>query len=248
MNFSSDSDFSDGSTGLSRNFACSTPKRALRRQTRHLSEVRILSPQMPESSGYVSPVYSSRDCLDKRSIMNNAEMPRIRRRIHKAPKNPKDRMSVQVPLSGLPRPISQLGGFHNEIPTQRGKNVTLEDECASNEPVFKCKICAKGFFHESAVRAHELLHTSTLPRKKFHHSENVLNKYKNAQLDRLRNVPTEMAFQKFNLNLSHLDDEEEKKEKRFTCLMCGKVFSKKSSMRLHQTKRHIHTREFLLFL
>ena len=73
MNFSSDSDFSDGSTGLSRNFHCSTPKKVLRRQTRHLSEVRILSPRMPESSGYVSPaIYSSREFLDKRSIMNNA--------------------------------------------------------------------------------------------------------------------------------------------------------------------------------
>ena len=243
MNFSSDSDFSDGSTGLSRKFHCSTPKKVLRRQTRHLSEVRILSPRMPESSGYVSPaIYSSREFLDKRSIMNNAEMPRIRRRSHKTNKNPRDRMSVQVPLSGNPRP--QL--IHET--SKPRKNVTLDDECESLEPSFKCKICSKGFFHESAVRAHELLHTSTLPRKKFHHSENILNKYRNAHMDRLRNVPTEMAFQKFNLNLSHVDDEEEKQDKKYTCLMCGKNFSKKSSMRLHQTKRHIHTREFLLFL
>jgi len=87
-------------------------------------------------------------------------------------------------------------------------------------------------------------------------SEQVLNKpvqtgnekYMKNQLDRLRAVPTETAFQKFNLNLSHLDDEMEKPKKEHKCQMCGKLFSKKTSMRLHQTKRHIHTREFLLFI
>jgi len=67
------------------------------------------------------------------------------------------------------------------------------------------------------------------------------------QRDRLRAVPTETVFQKFNLNLSHLDDQMEK-SKNHKCQMCGKMFSKKTSMRLHQTKRHFLTREFLLFI
>ena len=120
----------------------------------------------------------------------------------------------------------------------------------------QCKICGKGFYHESAVRAHELLHTSTLPRKKMFHSEQALDKkpvrknlFAENQIDRLRAVPTETAFQKFNLNLSNLDDEEgNDSAKCHKCQMCGKMFRKKTSMRLHQTKRHIHTREFLLFL
>lgn len=251
MNFSSDSDYSDGSTGLSRPvFIASTPKRVLRKNQR-VNELRILSPVMP-SAKHSQPC--NRDGDDKRSMICNGDVRRRRAKFAKVVELKTHRMSLAVPLTQpivfTPEQTKKVHSF---------TNFTLDDECESDAPSFQCKICGKTFFHSSAVKAHELLHTSTLPRKRFFQSEQVLNKptvdlnrkdkYMKNQMDRLRTVPTETVFQKFNLNLSTLDDEEKVQLKKdHQCQMCGKMFPKKSSMRLHQTKRHIHTREFLLFI
>ena len=59
-------------------------------------------------------------------------------------------------------------------------------------------------------------------------------------------------YHRFELNLTNLDEKmkkkNEEKDKKYSCSMCGKMFNKKTSMRIHQTKRHVHTREFLIFV
>ena len=154
------------------------------------------------------------------------------------------------------RPHRRISNMRNERHSMVAPEYPfLTDECASDSPDFRCGICDKGFFHKSAVQAHELLHSSTLPRKakakkldvlvplenRLHHARNT------AMTRRLREIPTQVAFQEFNLDLTRLD-ELPKPKNSHVCQVCGKCFGKKTSLRLHQTKRHIHTREFLLFL
>ena len=154
MDFSSDSDYSDGSTGISNSvFISSTPKRVLKRQERHLrSRDRIISPVMPKKlDGYRSDYRS-----DGESMICNGDVRMRKPKYAKVIDLKHHRMSCQVPLKSAPLASSRT----------RVSNLTLADECESDSPSFQCKICGKGFYHESAVRAHELLHTSTLPRKK----------------------------------------------------------------------------------
>ena len=144
---------------------------------------------------------------------------------------------------------------------------------AEGTPKHGCHICSKAFYHASALQVHLLLHSSTLPRKKMAQIDS-----KNAETDRERaaasripsigdktptgisdNSPSkgsddeEKFFHRFDLNLTHLDECMRQKsnasiDKRYKCAICGKNFSKKTSMRIHQTKRHVHTREFLIFV
>ena len=145
MDFSSDSDYSDGSTGMSRGrFISSTPKRLMK--TRRGCEARILSPVMPEaiSRGVSREILNSDD---KRSMICNGDI--IRRRKPKFAKvvDLKNRYSVAVPAVREKVCFSPV--LHK---VQSVSNFTLEDECESDAPSYNCKICGKGFFHESAVR------------------------------------------------------------------------------------------------
>ena len=138
------------------------------------------------------------------------------------------------------------------------------------EEKFECKICSKSFYHQSALQVHVLLHTSTLPRKQIAKAADKVKKlqrnpsrdsgHASAEESPLpRQVlspsspvnPDEKYIHRFELNLTSLDEKLKKKSKstkQYACSMCGKGFNKKTSMRIHQTKRHVHTREFLIFV
>ena len=126
---------------------------------------------------------------------------------------------------------------------------------------YGCHVCSKSFFHASALQVHVLLHTSTLPRRK---AEKIEKENEDVDFERFNRdrpirsrepiAPTKQNsqfFHRFELNLTNLDENMKKKTentKVYACSMCGKGFNKKTSMRIHQTKRHVHTREFLIFV
>ena len=200
MDFCTDSDYSTGSSGIGCGMMTSTPKRqprVSRQRNRDLRDSRIMSPLMPSSKlskiNFNFPPEGSMIChAENREDVNRRKS---KNKFHE------NRLSVQP-----------------KTPTKEFEY--LKDECESEAPIHSCKICGKSFFHYSAVRAHELLHTSTLPRKQFFKSEQILNTAKiskklnfiEKQNDRIKKIPTETVFQKFNLNLSNVDNEESKKE------------------------------------
>ena len=141
------------------------------------------------------------------------------------------------------------------------------------EEKFGCKICSKSFYHQSALEVHVLLHTSTLPRKQIAKQAGKVKLRRNPSRDSGHasaedsetpvpkspvafNSSPEQYIHRFELNLTSLDDKKLKKlkkqksksTKQYACSICGKGFNKKTSMRIHQTKRHVHTREFLIFV
>jgi len=138
MDFSSDSDYSDGSTGMGR-FISSTPKRVTRRGC----DARILSPVMPAAVSRGA----SREILtdDKRSVICNGDILRRKPKFSKISKNT-NRYSAAVPAVREVCFSPVLQKVHSV------ENFTLEDECHSDAPSYNCKICGKGFFHQSAVR------------------------------------------------------------------------------------------------
>ena len=161
---------------------------------------------------------------------------------------------------GLPRPVFKA----------------ISQEIAVVDDVkHACNICSKTFYHISALQVHLLLHTSTLPRKKIadfadeiQRTKKTVSKTVEAQVDfaaletkeaRPRRHEVDVSpkfFHRFELNLSRLDANAKKSSssakkascKQYACSICGKAFTKKTSMRIHQTKRHVHTREFLIFV
>ena len=138
------------------------------------------------------------------------------------------------------------------------------------EEKFACKICSKSFYHQSALEVHVLLHTSTLPRKQIALKAEKVKLKRNPSRDsghasaedspiENHNSPVkettaqkspEQYIHRFELNLTSLDEKIKKKKstKQYACKMCGKGFNKKTSMRIHQAKHHVHTREFLIFV
>ena len=248
MNTSSEysDSFSDGSCGNGfSGFMSSTPKR---------SSSRINMPVMPKkfhrtksTARSLKNIYSSGNETD--SVTAAVAQPvkrRHRQKTQKIRSFASQRMTIAI---GVLRSTDPVPNENTNVPS-------FEDECKSDEPIYDCKICSKKFFHESAKVAHELLHTSTLPRKKMlpRPRENLQRRCLNKQFAQMnleealpkapeKPIILKSPFRKVNLELSF-----QAIEKQHTCSVCNKKFARKASMRIHQAKRHFHTREFLLVL
>ena len=246
MNSSSEysDSFSDGSCGNGfSGFMSSTPKR---------SSSRIFSPNMPKqlqrsksTAKSLRNIYSSG--AETESITAAVGQP-VRRRTRQKTQKLRSYASQRMTVA--------IGVMRSTDPVPEANVASFEDECKSDEPIYGCHICSKKFYHESAKIAHELLHTSTLPRKKFLPAprENLQRRCLAKQFaainveEPLPKAPRKPVILKSPVRKVDLELSLQAVDKPHKCTVCNKKFARKASMRIHQAKRHFHTREFLLVL
>ena len=263
----SSDEYSDGSTGMGLRFepvTCSTPKRK-----------DYKSPEMPEKRRR-APVYNTDVSMMPKVARVVRLRNRGQRQSGRIPNRQSAFIPTRQDQSvtrnvRARRPISSYG----RVQTERESKNEETPSIPKGLPKHPCSICSKSFYHFSSLQVHLLLHSGTLPRKSYRQSKNDEIHEESSSDDHevtpkqqhdIQEISPKMAkparktrksskddfYHRFELNLTNLDEKMKKKndekDKKYSCSMCGKMFNKKTSMRIHQTKRHVHTREFLIFV